>query len=120
MIERIPDLPAGVVGLVAHGRMTAEDYRDVLEPALQAQYDGGRKPAVLFVLDSDFTGLAPSALWEDFRFGITHLTGWSRIALVGDVDWITHAGNLFKGLFPGELKMFSLAERDAARAWITS
>ena len=120
MIERIPDLPNHVVGLVAHGKITAEDYRDVLEPALKSEYADGRKPQVLFVLDEDFTGFSGGALWEDFRFGIGHLTGWDRIALVGDVDWITHATNLFKGLVPGRLRVFPLAERDAAQQWITA
>lgn len=76
MIERIPDLPDHVVGLVAHGDITAEDYREVLEPALEADYAEGRKPHVLFVLDEDFTGFRADALWEDMRFGIRHLTGW--------------------------------------------
>ena len=120
MIERITDLPPHVVGLVAHGEITADDYRDVLEPALQVEYADGRRPQVLFVLDSDFTGFSGGALWADFRFGIGHLTGWDRIALVGDVDWITHAANLFKGIVPGRLKVFPLRERAVAQEWLVT
>ena len=120
MIERLPDLPGHVVGLIAHGEITADDYREVLEPALTAEYDEGREPNVLFVLDEDFTGFSGGALWEDAKFGVGHLRGWQKIALVGDVDWITHAGNLFKHLVPGKLEVFALADRRAAEEWVTS
>ena len=33
MIERIEEMPAGKMGLRASGKLTREDYRDVLEPA---------------------------------------------------------------------------------------
>ena len=31
MIERMDDMPAGVIGLRASGKLTRDDYRDVLE-----------------------------------------------------------------------------------------
>jgi hypothetical protein len=39
------------------------------------------------------------------------------MALVTDVEWIRHAANAFGFLMPGELKIFALAEREAATAW---
>lgn len=36
MLTLIPDLPASVVGVEAHGKVTAEDYREVLIPAVEA------------------------------------------------------------------------------------
>ena len=35
MIERIAEMPPGTIGLRAAGKLTVEDYREVLEPALQ-------------------------------------------------------------------------------------
>jgi SpoIIAA-like len=49
--------------------------------------------------------------------GVEHLTHWQRIALVTDIDWMTHLTALFGWMTPGELKHFPLAERDAAIAW---
>lgn len=34
MIAAIEGMPAGTIGLRGSGRLTREDYRDVLEPAL--------------------------------------------------------------------------------------
>ena len=33
-------------------------------------------------------------------------------------DWVRHGASAFGWLAPGELRLFSLAERDAARAWV--
>jgi hypothetical protein len=49
MVERMDDVPAGVIGLRASGKLTKEDYTDVLEPALKAAMDSG-EARVVFVL----------------------------------------------------------------------
>jgi len=35
MIERIDEMPAGTVGLDASGKLSRDDYQNVLEPALE-------------------------------------------------------------------------------------
>ena len=34
MIERIDDMPPGSIGFSANGKLTRDDYRNVLEPVL--------------------------------------------------------------------------------------
>jgi hypothetical protein len=119
MLETLTDLPAGTIGFVAHGKLTVDDYKTVLEPALGAAYDAGdAKPHVLFVMDSDFDGIAAPAFWEDFRFGVSHLHGWGRIALVGEASWITHVSALAEHVIPGRLKTFPLSAREEALTWL--
>jgi hypothetical protein len=36
---------------------------------------------------------------------------------VTDVEWMRHATSLFGWMTPGDLKTFTIAERDAAVAW---
>jgi hypothetical protein len=36
MVARMEDMPAGVIGLRASGKLTKDDYTDALEPALIA------------------------------------------------------------------------------------
>jgi hypothetical protein len=43
-----------------------------------------------------------------------------RIALVTDVDWMTHVVHLFGWMTPGEVKTFPLADRQAAIDWAAS
>ncbi len=41
MVEVVPDMPEGTLGFRAAGPLTAEDYREVLVPALKAAVDSG-------------------------------------------------------------------------------
>ena len=56
----------------------------------------------------DFDGISGDALWQDMKVGIEHLRSWKRIALVTDIDRMTHATDLFGWMTPGEKKTFSL------------
>jgi hypothetical protein len=116
MIEKLDDLPAGVVGFRASGKLSAADYRDVVLPALESAFEGGE--VRFFIEMTDFGGMSGWALWQDRRVGVEHLRGWKRIALVTDIDWITHATHLFGWMTPGETKTFSLDQREEAIAWV--
>jgi len=116
MLETIAGLPAGVLGFQANGELHADDYRDVLLPAIEAAIQRGEKLRIVLVFER-FDGLSGGAMWQDLKMGVGHLTQWERIALVTDIDWMTHLTALFGWMTPGELKHFPLAERDAAIAW---
>jgi hypothetical protein len=49
-----------------------------------------------------------------------HLTQFSRIAVVSDLEWIRHAMRVFAPLIPGEVHVFADAELDKAKTWITA
>ena len=42
MIELNPQMPAGTVGVRAYGKVTGEDYREVLVPALGEALQHGK------------------------------------------------------------------------------
>ena len=109
-------MPEGVIGFRAVGEIHADDYRDVLQPALQQALDRGEKVRIVLEFPS-FDGISASATWEDLKMGVEHLTQWKRIALVTDVEWMIHVTHLFGWMTPGELKHFPLSERDDAVAW---
>ena len=118
MLNEIPDLPSGVIGFEASGKLRAEDYHDVLLPALQAAAATG-DVRVLIVMPK-FEGFSGGALWQDLKMGVEHWRAWKRIALVTDVDWMSHGVQWFGWMTPGEVRHFSLADRDAAIAWLAS
>ena len=115
MIKELADLPPGVVGFELGGTLGAEDYRDVVLPALQRAYAGDEFRFVIVI--PEFGGITGGALWQDLKVGVEHLHAWKRIALVTDIDWMRHATTLFGWLTPGEVKVFPLAQRDEAIAW---
>jgi hypothetical protein len=119
MLTLIEDLPDGVVGVEAGGRVTAEDYEQVLIPAVEAAREaGGGKVRLLYVLGHDFPDYTAGAAWEDTKLGIGHLGWWERIAVVSDADWLRHAIHGLGWLMPGEVKIFGVGELDRARDWV--
>ncbi|HUA11698.1 MAG TPA: STAS/SEC14 domain-containing protein [Solirubrobacteraceae bacterium] len=120
MLKRLAGFPAGTVGVEVVDELTAHDYADVLIPALEeaigAAPDG--KASVLYIAGPKTIGMTPGALWEDVKFGFTHLRDWKRIAIVSDADWYGHTLDAVGWLVPGEVRVFKNAELDDARAWI--
>src|SRR5689334_16393588 len=109
-------MPPGTIGLRAWGRLSRDDYRDGLEPALQEAVDSGAVRLV-FVL-SEFEGLAPAALPEDIQTGlhawVRDHSAWRRMALVTDVEWVARAMRTFAWLAPGEVRAYPLEQLEDA------
>lgn len=118
MIKQLADFPGNVVAFVCKGRVTKADYEAVLVPAVQNALRTHDKVRLYYETDADFAGLEPSAMWEDFKVGMEHLTRWERIAVVTDVEWIKHTVRFFAFLMPAKTKLFSRSEAAQAREWI--
>lgn len=116
MIRPLADLPAGVIGFEADGKIRAEDYTQVLIPAIEQKVGAGEDIRVVLVFPS-FDGLSADAAWQDLKLGIEHLTHWKRIALVTDVEWMAHLTRLFGWMTPGDVRHFPLADREGAITW---
>jgi hypothetical protein len=121
MVEKLEGMRAGTIGFRASGKVSGEDYREVLEPALRAAADAG-EVRLLFVFEKD-AELSPGALVEDARtglaLGIGQHSAWKRTALVTELDWVRRAFDLFSWLAPGEVKIFEPAQLEEARAWVS-
>jgi hypothetical protein len=122
MVEKIADMPAGTIGFRASGKLTPEDYRDVLVPTLRGAVEAG-EVRMLFVL-SDFEELEPRAWLEDARTGVElgflKHSAWKRSAIVSDAEWVKKAMRLFAWMTPGEVMVYDLDQEDEARAWVAA
>jgi len=116
MIGQLNGLPAGVIGFEASGKIAAEDYRDIVLPALEQAASAGDIRFMLVM--RDFDGMSGGAIWQDLKMGIEHLRSWKRIALVTDINWMTHATDLFGWMTPGETKTFPLDQQEQAIRWV--
>lgn len=120
MIEAIEGTPVGVTALRSSGKLTKEDYVDVLEPAIDAAVRSGDLRMV-FVIE-DFDGLGEGAWVEDMKTGgkawIKDHSAWTRFALVTDVEWIARAMRAFAWMAPGEVKVFARGGEAEAIAWV--
>jgi hypothetical protein len=120
VIERIEEMPAGTIGLSASGKLTREDYQQVLEPALEEGVRSG-EVRLLFAI-ADFEGLAAGAVIDDVETGlrawVREHSAWRRFAFVTDSEWLAKSMRAFAWLAPGEVRVFGLEEMAAARDWV--
>ncbi|HEU4739118.1 MAG TPA: STAS/SEC14 domain-containing protein [Solirubrobacterales bacterium] len=120
MIERIEEMPAGAIGLRASGKLTKDDYVQVLEPALKEGVESGEMRLV-FALP-DFDGLEAGAMMEDVETGlrtwVRDHSAWKRFAFVTDVEWLVKAMRAFAWLAPGEVRIFAMADLEEAKSWV--
>ena len=115
MIKELDGLPSGVIGFETAGKLSAEDYRDVVLPALERAAASGEVRFVVVI--PEFQGMSGGALWQDLKVGVEHLRAWKRIALVTDIGWMSDMTALFGWMTPGQVKVFPLAQRDEAIRW---
>jgi SpoIIAA-like len=110
-------MPPGTVGVEATGKVTDEDYRNVLAPALA---DGlqDRNLRLLYVLGDGHDGHSPGAAWEDTKLWSKHLRDWKRVAIVSDEDWLENAVKAFSWLMPGEVRVFETDDVREAKGWL--
>ena len=117
MIKIIQNMPAGTIGLEAVGKVTDDDYRDVLMPAISAALERN-DVRLLYVLGEDFGSYSAGAMWADTKLWAQHLKAWQKIAIVSDADWLENSVEAFGWLIPGEVKVFETDDLDEAKEWL--
>ncbi len=120
MIQLTEDVPVNVVVATAHGRVDAQEYEEVLLPAIAAAWATRKGVRLLYVLSEDFDGYELQAALEDARLGLHHWYDFERIGLVTDHDSYRLLIGALGFLMPGHARVFHLSEVDAAMEWITA
>ena len=113
-------MPAGTLGFRLSGRITRDEYFEILDP-VREKLERGDKVSFLVETAPDFDGLDLAALWEDMKaagsVGLKHRSAWERLGVVTDKDWIRHGIAAFSWVIPGEIRVFEPHELEEAKAW---
>lgn len=119
MIHILENLPATMVGFVASGEVTQNDFTDRVMPEVKRLVDKTRELNYLLVLDTSIKNFSLGAWFQDAIMGIRHLARWKRAAIVTDVEGIRVFTDIFSVLMPGEFKGFSHADQQKAIDWVS-
>jgi len=115
MIEVLPESKGNLLVLRALGRLTRQDYRDVIIPRLRAAiHEHGR---VRFLL-ADFDGWEVGAFWEDARLALTHRNDFEKIGVVGGPGWVVWGLKVVALVMRCEIRTFPQNEWTEALSWI--
>lgn len=118
MIEIMTDLPDHVLGIRARGEVSADDYRQVLVPALEKKLQQHPRVRLLYVIGDGFEEYTRGAAWEDAKVGMLHLTAFERTAIVTDVEWVEKMTKALGFAIPGEVRVFEDDDLQRAREWV--
>lgn len=118
MIEIINDLPPNVIGFRATGKVTKQDYDNVLMPAVDAQSKLFKKINFLLLIDTEISNYTFGAWVDDLLVGLKHLTHWHKVAIVSNNDTVKKITDIFGHLVPGEYKGFKTEDLEAAKKWV--
>src|SRR5262249_51019020 len=118
--ETLSDLPPGIDGVKATGKISREDYEAVLVPLMDGARRDGRRLRFLYQVGPEFTGFTAGAAWEDAKGGLRSMRLFDGCAVVTDVGWIRESTRLAAFLIPCPVRVFSLSERQAAADWLAS
>jgi SpoIIAA-like len=120
MIEQIENLPPGIDGVRASGKISRDDYEKVVTPLLEAARRDGRRLRFLYEIGPEFDRFTPGAAWEDAKVGLRHLRLFEGVAVVTDLGWIRETTRLASVMMPCPVKVFGNSERAAAIEWLQS
>ncbi|MGZ4409675.1 MAG: STAS/SEC14 domain-containing protein [Gaiellaceae bacterium] len=119
MIELIEGLPDGVLGIEAVGKVTSDDY-NVVTPAIESALAARTKIRLIHVLGERFTGFTAGGMWADGKFDLAHVSSFERVAVVTDHHSVRTLVKAGSWAVPGEMRLFSNAERDEAVTWASA
>ena len=119
MIELLPDVPEGVIGIRVSGRLRGDELREIRPTIAELVKTGEIR--IVEVIEPDYEGFGPGGLVEDIKLGLgtvlPHHSAFKRIAVVSDKEWVTHTMHALAWLVPGELSLFGLDELERAKQW---
>ncbi len=118
MFQIMPESQGKILGLRATGKLTDQDYQEVLIPRLEALIKKHGKIRLLCFMDEEFAGLEAGALWDDAKFFLPHKDDFEKMAIVGGPKWIKLIMKIFAPLMKGEHKTFAAGQLSKAWEWI--
>ncbi len=117
MIDCRHDAERSLLVAEAYGEVTRTDYETRLLPAVEAAMARG-PVRMLYWFGPEFSGFSAGALWSDMRLGLTHLSAFSRLALVTDEAPMSGLVQGFAWMMPIPVRTFTNDAIGDANRWL--
>lgn len=117
MIE-VVEQDGNIVHLKANGKLSNDDYQQVLIPRLEQVIKEHGKARVILAMGEEFHGWELAAMWDDAKFGMQHRRDFEKLAVVGGSKWVEWATKIGALIIPCEVKTFASSQLADARSWI--
>jgi hypothetical protein len=118
MIEILPESEGIVLGIKVSGKLTLEDYKEILIPAVNKILKQHHKVRILTLVDETFRGRELAASVENITFGYKIRKQLEKSAVVTDsklIRTLVYVGSYF---MRGPVKTFPVDKLSDAWKWI--
>jgi len=120
MIKILPESKDNILILDAIGKLTDQDYKEILIPRLDSIIGEYGTARLLICMGDDFEGWEAAALWDDARFGLAHRNDFEKMAVCGGPKWVDWGLKLAGLAMSGEIRSFPRDDRESALRWVIS
>ena len=120
MIKVLPESNGNILIVRAVGKLTDQDYKEILIPSLESIIREHGKARLLLDMGDEFYGWEAAALWDDAHFGLTHRNDFEKMGVVGGPQWVDWGLKIAKLAISGQLRSFTSRERAEALRWINA
>jgi hypothetical protein len=119
MIEVIQGFPGHVTAFRATGKVTKDDYYNVINPYVKNVVTSFGKINYLLVLNTELKNYSIGAWIEDGLLGFRYFSKWKKFALITEKDSIKKFTDTFGIFLPCPTKGFKMEEYSMAKEWIS-
>jgi hypothetical protein len=117
MFEILEKSSGKVIGVRVNGKLVHADYAQFVPRLEQLIKEHGSIRCYCEL--TDFHGITPHALWDEFKFDIKHFKDLERCAMVGDPSWHHWMSTISEKLFSSaSVKYFDESQAQEAWDWI--
>jgi hypothetical protein len=115
---QVLDAPDNVVAFRAIGEVTKDDYKTVIEPAIEKLVRQIDEINFLFLIDTEIKNFTAAAWMEDAIIGLKNLGKWNKAAIVTDSENAISFTNKFSYIVPGEFRGYKKESFTEALKWV--
>jgi hypothetical protein len=119
MISYLPESSGNNLGFLIDGKLTDEDYKQTLIPAMDKAIESSEKLRILFQMEN-FDGWTAHGAWDDFTC-CTKIGSIERMSIVVGENWHDFATWLFTTsakIAHIEIKFFPMKQLPDAWEWL--
>ena len=120
MLQIMKDVPAHVVGVKAMAKVTEDDYKQTLVPALENASKQFGVINLLMVFETDLGNFTWGAWAQDAKESLKHFGKWNKIAIVSDQKIVEKFAYVFNLVSPADAKGFEVSEIEVAKGWVAA
>lgn len=119
MVEVITGLPENVAAFNATGKVTADDYKNTINPLVKKIEKDFGKINYLLLINTSLSNYSLGAWIKDLLLGLRYFPKWNKLAIVSDKKSIRNFTDFFGRFLPSVTKGFLTDDTEIAKRWIS-